>query len=101
MNWFQSCQLVGLRSLGAAMGWLIAIIAVLLGLYNIAVIAIMLGMILSMIYLGVAMAVYPGTKRNLIPYILLILAVVMILIVYVVMKGNLETLVGNNIFRGL
>lgn len=47
------------------------------------------------------MAVYPGTKRNLIPYILLILAVVMILIVYVVMKGNLETLVGNNIFRGL
>ena len=76
-------------------------IAVLLGLYNIAVIAIMLGMILSMIYLGVAMAVYPGTKRNLIPYILLILAVVMILIVYVVMKGNLETLVGNNIFRGL
>ena len=80
MNWFQSCQLVGLRSLGAAMGWLIAIIAVLLGLYNIAVIAIMLGMILSMIYLGVAMAVYPGTKRNLIPYIL---------IVYVVMKGNL------------
>ena len=101
MNWFQSCQLVGLRSLGAAMGWLIAIIAVLLGLYNIAVIAIMLGMILSMIYLGVAMAVYPGTKRNLISYILLILAVVMILIVYVVMKGNLETLVGNNIFRGL
>lgn len=101
MNWFQSCQLVGLRSLGAAMGWLIAIIAVLLGLYTIAVIAIMLGMILSMIYLGVAMAVYPGTKRNLIPYILLILAVVMILIVYVVMKGNLETLVGNNIFRGL
>ena len=101
INWFQSCQLVGLRSLGAAMGWLIAIIAVLLGLYNIAVIAITLGMILSMIYLGVAMAVYPGTKRNLIPYILLILAVVMILIVYVVMKGNLETLVGNNIFRGL
>lgn len=74
MNWFQSCQLVGLRSLGAAMGWLIAIIAVLLGLYNIAVIAIMLGMILSMIYLGVAMAVYPGTKRNLIPYILLFLS---------------------------
>lgn len=101
INWFQSCQLVGLRSLGAAMGWLIAIIAVLLGLYTVAVTAIMLGMILSMIYLGVAMAVYPGTKRNLIPYILLILAIVMILIVYVVMRGNLETLVGSNIFSGL
>lgn len=101
MNWFQSCQLVGLRSLGACMGWLTAIIAVLLGLYTVAIIAIMLGMVLSMIYLGVSMAVYPGTKRNLVPYILFILAVIMSILAYVVMKGNLETLVGSNIFRGL
>lgn len=101
INWLQSCQLVGLRSLGASMGWLVAIVCIPFGFYAVALIAILLGMILSMIYLGVIMTVYPSEKRNLIPYILFLLALIMIIIMYVIMKGNLETLIGSNLLRGL
>lgn len=98
INWLQSCQLVGLRSLGASMGWLVAIVCIPFGFYAVALIAILLGMILSMIYLGVIMTVYPSEKRNLIPYVIFLLILIMMIIMYVVIKGNLGILIEEDFF---
>nr|WP_300304322.1 hypothetical protein [uncultured Anaerostipes sp.] len=92
INWIQACQLVGLKGIGSSMGWLIAIIAVLLHLYAVALIAILLGAVLGMIYLAVTMAAYPKVNRNPIPYILLVLFVAAVVITNILMNNSLETL---------
>ena len=34
INWFQSCQIAGMRSLGLSLGWILGILGLFLGMYQ-------------------------------------------------------------------
>ena len=37
INWFQSCQIAGMRSLGLSLGWILGILGLFLGMYQFAI----------------------------------------------------------------
>lgn len=86
INWFQSCQITGLRSLGCSMGWILGILGIFLGLYSFSLIVIVIGSVLGYLYFIVGICAYADTNKNMIPYILLIIMVVSTLVSYFILK---------------
>ncbi|OLR60342.1 hypothetical protein BHF70_04495 [Anaerostipes sp. 494a] len=86
INWFQSCQITGLKSLGASMGFILGILGIVLGLYQFSLIAIVIGSVLGYIYFIAGMVSYPDTNRDVVPYVILIVVVVSTIVAYFVLK---------------
>ena len=79
INWFQSCQIAGMRSLGLSLGWILGILGLFLGMYMI-----------------VAMMSYPYTKIVMIAYVVLIPILVATFISYFVLKEFVLSSLINN-----
>ena len=47
INWFQSCQIAGMRSLGLSLGWILGILGLFLGMYQFAILIIVVGGVLG------------------------------------------------------
>ena len=86
INWFQSCQIVGMRSLGLSLGWILGILGLFLGMYQFAILIIVVGGVLGMIYMIVAMMSYPNTKKDMIAYVVLITIYIVINTTYAIIS---------------
>ena len=84
INWFQACQIVGMRSLG-----------LLLGMYQFAVLIVLVGSVLTFIYSMVAMMSYPGVNKNAVAYIALIVEIVGAIVAYFIMKEFVFSALGS------
>lgn len=96
INWFQSCQIAGMRSLGLSLGWILGILGLFLGMYQFAILIIAIGGVLGMIYMIVALMSYPNTKKDRIAYIVLIIALVAAFVAYFVLKEFVLSSLINN-----
>ena len=96
INWFQSCQIAGMRSLGLSLGWILGILGLFLGMYQFAILIIVVGGVLGMIYMIVAMMSYPNTKKDMIAYVVLITILVATFISYFVLKEFVLSSLINN-----
>ena len=96
INWFQSCQIAGMRSLGLSLGWILGILGLFLGMYQFAILIIVVGGVLGMIYMIVAMMSYPNTKKDMIVYVVLITILVATFISYFVLKEFVLSSLINN-----
>lgn len=96
INWFQSCQIAGMRSLGLSLGWILGILGLFLGMYQFAILIIVVGGVLGMIYMIVAMMSYPNTKKDMIAYVVLITILVATFISYFVLKEFVLSSMINN-----
>ena len=86
INWFQSCQIAGMRSLGVSLGWILGILGLLVGMYQFALIVVALGGLLGSIYLIVALMSYPNTKKDMIAYVTLIVNLVAFIVTFFILK---------------
>lgn len=86
INWFQSCQIAGMRSLGLSLGWILGILGLFLGMYQFAILIISVGGILGFIYMMIALMSYPDVKKDAVAYIGLIIAVIAAFVAYFVLK---------------
>lgn len=86
INWLQSCQIAGMRSLGLSLGWILGILGLFLGMYQFAILIVAVGGVLGMIYMIVAMMSYPDTKKDMIAYAVLITGLVATFVAYFVLK---------------
>ena len=96
INWFQSCQIAGMRSLGLSLGWILGILGLFLGMYQFAILIIAVGGVLGMIYMIVAMMSYPNTKKDMIAYVVLIVSLVAAFVAYFVLKEFVLSSLINN-----
>ena len=96
INWFQSCQIAGMRSLGLSLGWILGILGLFLGMYQFAILIIVVGGVLGMIYMIVAMMSYQNTKKDMIAYVVLITILVATFISYFVLKEFVLSSLINN-----
>ncbi len=80
INWFQSCQITGMKSLGVSLGLILAILGLFVGLYAFAFITFLIGTVLGYIYFASVMISYPDTSKNAVVYSMLILVIVMAII---------------------
>ena len=96
INQFQSCQIAGMRSLGLSLGWILGILGLFLGMYQFAILIIVVGGVLGMIYMIVAMMSYPNTKKDMIAYVVLITILVATFISYFVLKEFVLSSLINN-----
>mgnify|MGYP006954321048 CR=1 FL=1 len=92
----QSCQIAGMRSLGLSLGWILGILGLFLGMYQFAILIIVVGGVLGMIYMIVAMMSYPNTKKDMIAYVVLIPILVATFISYFVLKEFVLSSLINN-----
>ena len=97
INWFQSCQIAGMRSLGLSLGWILGILGLFLGMYQFAILIIVVGGVLGMIYMIVAMMSYPNTKKDMIVYVVLITILVLqhLYHIFVLKEFVLSSLINN------
>lgn len=86
INWLQSCQITGLRSIGCSMGLIFAILGIITGLYQFSIIALVLGMVLGYLYFIIGMYAYAETEKNMMPYIILIIMIISTIVSYFVLK---------------
>ncbi len=93
MNWFQSCQIAGLKSLGCSMGWLLGTIGIILELYVFAVIILLLGLVLGNIYFMSGMLNYPKVKKDGAAYAIFLLNIIMAVIAYLFLTQMLSSAV--------
>ena len=82
INWFQSCQIAGLKSLGCSMGWLLGTIGMVMELYVFAIIILLLGVVLGNIYFVAGMLNYPKVKKDGTVYAIFLLTIIMAVITY-------------------
>lgn len=80
INWLQSCQITGMKSLGASLGLILAILGTIVGLYAFAIIVFLVGTVLGYIYFAADMISYPGTSKNAVVYSMLILVIIMTIV---------------------
>ena len=95
INWFQACQIVGMRSLGSILALILAILGLLLGMYQFAVLIVLVGSVLTFIYSMVAMMSYPGVNKNAVAYIALIVEIVGAIVAYFIMKEFVFSALGS------
>ena len=95
INWFQACQIAGMRSLGTILGVILAILGLLLGMYQFAVLIVVVGSVLSFIFSMVAMMSYPGVNKDAVAYIALIVEIVAAIVAYFVMKEFVFSALGS------
>lgn len=86
INWFQSCQIAGMRSLGLSLGWILGILGLFLGMYQFAILIIAVGGVLGAIYMIVAMMSYPDTNKDMIAYAVLLISLIATFVTYFVLK---------------
>lgn len=86
MNWLQSCQIAGIKGIGASLGWILGILGLLLGLYSFSLLAILFGSVLGFIYFVVALMSYPEVKKDAVAYVALITLVISAFVSYFVLK---------------
>ena len=86
INWFQSCQIAGMRSLGLSLGWIFGILGLLIGMYQFALIVVVLGSLLGSIYMIVALMSYPDTNKDMIAYVTLIVNLVAFIVTFFILK---------------
>lgn len=86
MNWFQACQIAGIRSLGVSMGWILGILGLFLGMYQFAILIIAVGGVLGFIYMLTALMSYPEVKKDAVAYITLIAYIIAVFVTYFVIK---------------
>lgn len=86
MNWLQSCQIAGFKGLGSSIGWILAILGLVLGLYSFSILSIAVGAVLGFIYFVSAMMSYPGVKKDAVAYVALITMLVTTFVSYFVLK---------------
>lgn len=80
INWLQSCQITGMKSLGASLGLIFAILGTIAGLYAFAIIVFLIGTVLGYIYFAADMISYPDTSKNAVVYSMLILVIIMMIV---------------------
>lgn len=80
INWFQSCQITGMKSLGISLGLIFAILGTIVGLYAFAVISFLVGTVLGYIYFAADMISYPGASKDAVVYSMLILVIIMAIV---------------------
>lgn len=97
INWFQSCQIVGIKSLGCAMGWILAAVGVIVELYVFAVIVLLVGIALGNIYYYAAMFNYPKAKKDGITYAALLIVIIMAVVMYLMLTQMMTSAVGNGL----
>lgn len=97
INWFQSCQISGMRSLGMSLGWILGILGLFVGMYQFSILIIAVGSVLGSIYMIVAMMSYPNTKKDMIAYAILIIWIVSTFVAYFVLKEFIFSSVLNGI----
>ena len=85
-----------MRSLGLSLGWILGILGLFLGMYQFAILIIVVGGVLGMIYMIVAMMSYPNTKKDMIAYVVLITILVATFISYFVLKEFVLSSLINN-----
>lgn len=86
MNWFQACQVAGIRSLGVSMGWILGILGLFLGMYQFSILIIAVGSVLGFIYMITALMSYPEVKKDAVAYITLITYIIAVFVTYFVIK---------------
>lgn len=86
INWFQACQISGMRSLGLSLGWILGILGLFLGMYQFAILIIAVGGVLGFIYMMVAMMSYPNTNKDAIAYVALIVMLIATFVTWFVLK---------------
>lgn len=86
INWFQSCQIAGMRSLGMSLGWILGVLGLFVGMYQFSILIIAVGSVLGSIYMIVAMMSYPNTKKDMIAYAVLIVWIVGTFVTYFILK---------------
>lgn len=91
----QACQIVGMRSLGSILALILAILGLLLGMYQFAVLIVLVGSVLTFIYSMVAMMSYPGVNKNAVAYIALIVEIVGVIVAYFIMKEFVFSALGS------
>ena len=77
-------------------GWILGILGLFLGMYQFAILIIVVGGVLGMIYMIVAMMSYPNTKKDMIAYVVLIPILVATFISYFVLKEFVLSSLINN-----
>ena len=82
--------------LGLSLGWILGILGLFLGMYQFAILIIVVGGVLGMIYMIVAMMSYPNTKKDMIVYVVLITILVATFISYFVLKEFVLSSLINN-----
>lgn len=97
INWFQSCQIVGVKSLGCAMGWILAAVGVIVELNVFAVIVLLVGMVLGNIYYYAALFNYPKTKKDGVTYAALLIVIIMAVIMYLVLTQMMTSAIGSGL----
>lgn len=95
INWFQSCQIAGLKSLGCSMGWLLGTVGMILGLYVFAIIVLLCGILMGNIYFVVGMLNYPKVKKDGATYAIFLLAIIMVIIAYVFLTQMITSAIGS------
>lgn len=81
---------------GISLGWILGILGLFLGMYQFAILIIVVGGVLGMIYMIVAMMSYPNTKKDMIAYVVLITILVATFISYFVLKEFVLSSLINN-----
>ena len=97
INWFQSCQVAGVKSLGCFMGWLIAALGVITGLYVVAILALVLGMALGNIYFVAAMLNYPKVRKDGTTYAIFLLVIILAIIYFFIFTQLMTSAVGEGL----
>ena len=81
---------------GIKSGMILGILGLFLGMYQFAILIIVVGGVLGMIYMVVAMMSYPNTKKDMIAYVVLITILVATFISYFVLKEFVLSSLINN-----
>ena len=81
MNWLQSCQIIGMKSLGVSIGLLVAVLSLIMGLFFFAAIGYVLGVALGQIYFMSSIMHYPAKSKTGVVYGMLVMVGIIALIV--------------------